>query len=64
MNAFKQQIETALTEIASNDIPDAIRHLSGVEEPDDIFFTLTDLRKKFAAIDSRIFDMRFRRESA
>jgi hypothetical protein len=60
MNDLKLQIEATLAEVAGQDIPDAIRQLSDLDEPDEIFFALTDLRKKLASVDSWIFDLRHR----
>lgn len=59
MNDLKSRIETTLEEVARTDIPDAIRHLADLEDPDEIYFSLTDLRKKLAAVDSWIFNQRF-----
>jgi hypothetical protein len=61
MNDLKSRIETALGEVARTDIPDAIRLMSNLEDPDEIYCALTDLRKKLACLDSWIFDYRFRK---
>lgn len=60
MNNLKFRIAAALDEVAKTDIPDAIHHVSDLDDPDDMYFALTDLRKKLASVDSRIFNQRFR----
>jgi hypothetical protein len=61
MSDLKSRIEATLGEVAGTDIPDAIRLMSDLDDPDDIYCALTDLRKKLACLDSWIFDHRFRR---
>lgn len=56
MSDFKHRIEAALAELARTDIPQVIRDLSELDDPNQIDFALADLRKKLAYVDSWIFD--------